>query len=197
MGGERYGGQISWHSIWARRDFASRAPLSNDAYIFASASPFTTIPIVPSFATSSPEAPRRAASRVSVAAVFLAIPFHQISRAMPSSSTTGVESESQHSTPASSPPPANMDDHNEGISKEIQVEEDRMRVQREKEDAKRDAEMEKERQEDIKGGKEMLDKKFQQLEFLMNKSKVSVESSSGTRREGFISLFGLVRKLIG
>jgi ATP-dependent DNA helicase len=33
--------------------------------------------------------------------------------------------------------------------------------------------LEKERQEDIKSGREVLDKKFQQLEFLMNKSKVS------------------------
>ncbi|KAF2193274.1 SNF2 family helicase/ATPase-like protein PasG [Zopfia rhizophila CBS 207.26] len=32
--------------------------------------------------------------------------------------------------------------------------------------------MEKERQEDIKSGKEILDKKFQQLEYLMNKSKL-------------------------
>lgn len=64
-----------------------------------------------------------------------------------------------------------MDDDN--VSKEMQDEEARMRAQREKQDAKRDAQMEKERQEDIKSGKDMLDKKFQQLEFLMNKSKVS------------------------
>jgi ATP-dependent DNA helicase len=49
-----------------------------------------------------------------------------------------------------------------------------VRSQREKEDAKRDAKLEKERQEDIKSGKDMLDKKFQQLEFLMNKSKVGI-----------------------
>jgi ATP-dependent DNA helicase len=57
-------------------------------------------------------------------------------------------------------------------SKSMQEEEERMRVQREKEDAKRDAQLEKERQADIESGKEVLDKKFQQLEFLMNKSKV-------------------------
>jgi ATP-dependent DNA helicase len=57
-------------------------------------------------------------------------------------------------------------------SKSMQEEEERMRTQREKEDAKRDAQLEKERQADIKSGKEVLDKKFQQLEFLMNKSKV-------------------------
>lgn len=64
-----------------------------------------------------------------------------------------------------------MDDDN--VSKEMQDEEARMRAQREKQDAKRDAKLEKEREEDIKSGKDMLDKKFQQLEFLMNKSKVS------------------------
>ena len=52
-----------------------------------------------------------------------------------------------------------------------------MRVQREKNDAKREAQLEKERQEDIKSGKDVLDKKFQQLEFLMNKSKVSIVKS--------------------
>jgi ATP-dependent DNA helicase len=75
-------------------------------------------------------------------------------------------------TPASSPPPANIDDDN--VSKAMQNEEARVRSQREKEDAKRDAKLEKERQEDIKSGKDMLDKKFQQLEFLMNKSKVGI-----------------------
>ncbi|KAF3044952.1 hypothetical protein E8E11_002388 [Didymella keratinophila] len=63
-----------------------------------------------------------------------------------------------------------MDDDN--VPKEMQDEEARMRAQREKQDAKRDARLEKERQEDIKSGKDMLDKKFQQLEFLMNKSKL-------------------------
>jgi hypothetical protein len=61
----------------------------------------------------------------------------------------------------------------ESASKSMQAEEERMRAQREKDDAKRDAKLEKERQEDIKSGRDVLDKKFQQLEFLMNKSKVS------------------------
>jgi ATP-dependent DNA helicase len=61
----------------------------------------------------------------------------------------------------------------EGVSKGMQAEEQRMKAQRVKDDAKRDAKLEKERQEDIKSGREVLDKKFQQLEFLMNKSKVS------------------------
>jgi ATP-dependent DNA helicase len=81
-------------------------------------------------------------------------------------------------TPASSPPPDDMEQNieSESISNAMQQEEERMRVQREKNDAKRDAQMEKERQEDLKSGKDTLDKKFQQLEFLMNKSKVSTRT---------------------
>jgi ATP-dependent DNA helicase len=58
----------------------------------------------------------------------------------------------------------------------LQAEEERMRAQREKNDAKRDAQLERERQEDLKSGKDVLDKKFQQLEFLMNKSKVGLRA---------------------
>jgi ATP-dependent DNA helicase len=65
----------------------------------------------------------------------------------------------------------------ENVSDTMQQEEERMKAQREKNDAKRDAQLEKERQEDIKSGKDILDKKFQQLEFLMNKSKVSTSQS--------------------
>lgn len=92
-------------------------------------------------------------------------------RDMPSSSVSGAGSESQKSTPASSPPPADMGTDTP-VPKGMQEEEDRMRVQREREDAERDAELERERQADIDSGKELLDKKFQQLEFLMNKSKL-------------------------
>ncbi len=88
---------------------------------------------------------------------------------MSASSSTSPKSDP---TPDSSPPPANMDDDN--VSNAMQDEEARMRLQREKQDAKRDAQLEKERLADIKSGKEILDKKFQQLEFLMNKSKVSI-----------------------
>ncbi|KAF2261279.1 SNF2 family helicase/ATPase-like protein PasG [Lojkania enalia] len=91
---------------------------------------------------------------------------------MTSSSVAGADIESHKSTPASSPPPAEMDNVRDSVSKEMLEEEERMRLQREKEDVKRDAELEKERQEDIRSGKEVLDKKFQQLEFLMNKSKL-------------------------
>ncbi|KAF2450146.1 hypothetical protein P171DRAFT_502499 [Karstenula rhodostoma CBS 690.94] len=92
------------------------------------------------------------------------------------SSSSVVDSASQKSTPASSPPPADMDDQPKNgdneVSSSLQQEEDRMRAQREKEDAKREAKLEKERQADIQSGKQVLDKKFQQLEFLMNKSKL-------------------------
>ncbi|KAH7128131.1 SNF2 family N-terminal domain-containing protein [Dendryphion nanum] len=93
---------------------------------------------------------------------------------MNSSSLTGVDSESTKSTPASSPPITNMelDLGNDEVSKQLQEEEDKMRLSRTKVDAKWEAEMKREREEDLKSGKEILDKKFQQLEFLMNKSKL-------------------------
>lgn len=96
-------------------------------------------------------------------------------RDMTSSSLVSSNSSPQKSTPASSPPPIDMESKNaeEGVSKAMQEEEERMRTQREKNDAKRNAQLEKERQDDIKSGRDLLDKKFQQLEFLMNKSKVS------------------------
>jgi ATP-dependent DNA helicase len=92
-------------------------------------------------------------------------------------SSSVVGSASQETTPASSPPPAAMNDQpknddNEAPLSSLQLEEDRMRAQRAHQDAKRDAKLEKERRADIESGKEVLDKKFQQLEFLMNKSKL-------------------------
>jgi ATP-dependent DNA helicase len=60
----------------------------------------------------------------------------------------------------------------EQVPKDMQEEEERMKSQRTKDDAKREAEYERERQADLAGGTEILDKKFQQLEFLMNKSKL-------------------------
>jgi len=87
-------------------------------------------------------------------------------------SASSIMSAKSDPTPDSSPPPANMDDGS--VSKAMQDEETRMTIQREKRDAKRDAQLEKERQEDIQSGKEILDKKFQQLEFLMNKSRVNL-----------------------
>ncbi|KAK7182324.1 hypothetical protein DPSP01_002375 [Paraphaeosphaeria sporulosa] len=92
------------------------------------------------------------------------------------SSSSVVDSASLKTTPASSPPPADMDNQPKNadnkVPSSLQLEEDRIRAQREKEDAKREAKLEKERQADIQSGKDVLDKKFQQLEFLMNKSKL-------------------------
>jgi hypothetical protein len=101
--------------------------------------------------------------------------FRLLARDMTFSADTSAKSSPQKLTPASSPPPAAMekDNNEEGVLDAMQQEEQRMRIQREKNDAKREAQLEKERQEDINSGKDILDKKFQQLEFLMNKSKVS------------------------
>lgn len=89
--------------------------------------------------------------------------------------SSAINSMSPKSTPASSPPPADMANTKSEAGEApngFQQEEDRMRAQREKQDAKREAQLEKERKADIESGKEVLDKKFQQLEFLMNKSKL-------------------------
>ena len=90
---------------------------------------------------------------------------------MTSSSLMSATASPKKSTPASSPPPNDMeqDCKMEGMH----AEEERMRALREKNDAKREAQLERERQEDLKSGRDVLDKKFQQLEFLMNKSKVN------------------------
>ncbi|KAF2817411.1 uncharacterized protein BDZ99DRAFT_373440 [Mytilinidion resinicola] len=91
---------------------------------------------------------------------------------MVSSSITAADTASQKSTPASSPPSIEMEDVDHGVSKEMLAEEEQMRLRREKEDAKREAKLEKERKEDLQGGKEVLDTKFKALEHLMNKSKL-------------------------
>lgn len=70
-----------------------------------------------------------------------------------------------------------MGDHSGDVSKQMQAEEEKARLQREKQDEKTAKRMAKERQNDLDEGKELLDKKFQQLEFLMNKSKVSPSKS--------------------
>lgn len=89
---------------------------------------------------------------------------------MTSSSITSAAAQA-HATAASSTPPLETT-NSECVSKAMQKEEERMKTQREKSDAKRDAQLEQERREDLQSGKDVLDKKFQQLEFLMNKSKV-------------------------
>jgi ATP-dependent DNA helicase len=88
--------------------------------------------------------------------------------------TTGADTESQKSTPASSPPPVDMEGVSNGVSKEMQVVEEQMRLKHEKDDLEREQKMEKERQEDLKGGKEVLDAKFKALEHLLSKSKVGL-----------------------
>jgi hypothetical protein len=93
-------------------------------------------------------------------------------RDMTSSSIPSIKSSRHKPTPASLK--MEKETKAESVSDAMQQEEERMKAQREKNDAKRDAQLEKERQEDIKSGRDILDKKFQQLEFLMNKSKVSI-----------------------
>ncbi|KAF2197289.1 SNF2 family helicase/ATPase-like protein PasG [Delitschia confertaspora ATCC 74209] len=91
---------------------------------------------------------------------------------MPSSYFTSAHTSPQESTPASSPPAADMEENKDNVSKKMLEEEEKLRVLREKEDKKLEEKMEKERQVDLKSGRDVLDKKFQQLEFLMNKSKL-------------------------
>jgi ATP-dependent DNA helicase len=78
-----------------------------------------------------------------------------------------------------------MGSHEE-VPKGMKEEEERMKAQRAKDDAKRNAELEQERQADHAGGTEILDKKFQQLEFLMNKNKLyaNVMLAQMQRQEG-------------
>ncbi len=80
-----------------------------------------------------------------------------------------------HSTPASSPPPAESGDN--GISKAMQDEEEKMARTREREEAKRDERMAKQRQKDVAGGKKVMDQKFKALEYLLSQSKVRTRFS--------------------
>lgn len=77
------------------------------------------------------------------------------------------------STPASSPPPAAMEDEqSHHISATMAAEEEKMREVSRKQDEQRDRKFADEREKDIKGGKEVVDTKFKALEFLLNQSKV-------------------------
>ena len=164
---------ISWHSsIKLRRDCATR----DDIDLAFSSKRVSFTPLLP-FATAAPDTIHQVAfASCLLQFVLYAFSIEQL-LAMTSSSVS-ADSESQKSTPASSPPPVDMDESKENDPSGLQAEEAKMRSKREKEDAERDAQLEKERQEDLEGGKEILDKKFQQLEFLMNKSKVSVRAVS-------------------
>lgn len=57
----------------------------------------------------------------------------------------------------------------------MREEEEKMARIREKEEAKRDEHMAKERKKDIEGGKEVVDTKFKALEYLLSQSKVSTQ----------------------
>ena len=55
---------------------------------------------------------------------------------------------------------------------------------REKEEAKRDERMAKERQKDVDSGKDAVDHKFKALEYLLSQSKVSEDISMSSRQDG-------------
>ncbi|KAF1811631.1 hypothetical protein P152DRAFT_514776 [Eremomyces bilateralis CBS 781.70] len=60
----------------------------------------------------------------------------------------------------------------EPVSQSMQSEEENLRTAHEQEDAKRDEELKKERQQDLSGGKGAVDKKFKALEYLLSQSKL-------------------------
>jgi ATP-dependent DNA helicase len=93
---------------------------------------------------------------------------------MTSSITTPSSLANDESTPASSPPSADIDmEKGTGISEAMLREEERMQRAAEKKQAARDDKMEAERRKDLKAGTEAVDKKFKALEYLLNQSKVS------------------------
>ena len=61
----------------------------------------------------------------------------------------------------------------EGVSGTMRAEEERMRTASRKQEEQRASKLEKEREADIKGGKDGVDTKFKALEFLLSQSKVS------------------------
>lgn len=67
----------------------------------------------------------------------------------------------------------------EDVSGTMRAEEERMRAVSRKEEEQRASKLEKEREADIKGGKEGVDTKFKALEFLLSQSKVSVACGFG------------------
>lgn len=60
----------------------------------------------------------------------------------------------------------------QGVSATMRAEEERMREASKQEEITRDANLEKQRQEDMKGGQDGLDKKFKALEYLLSQSKL-------------------------
>lgn len=88
------------------------------------------------------------------------------------------------STPASSPATGglDMDDAAEKtleyasnpLSEGMEKEEAKMNAIRDKQDSERARQLEKERENDIKGGKDVVDTKYKALEFLLSQSKVCI-----------------------
>jgi ATP-dependent DNA helicase len=92
---------------------------------------------------------------------------------MPASASSHATSQSFVNTPDSSPPPADVETMAEsGISEAMRHEEEKMQQKTKQDQARRDEEMAKERQKDVEGGEEVVDKKFKSLEYLLKKSKV-------------------------
>ena len=71
----------------------------------------------------------------------------------------------------------------------MRLEEEEMLRKRQRDQAQRDEAMARERQKDIDGGTLGVDKKFKQLEYLLNQSKVPAFSISNLRRN--LSSFSL------
>ncbi|KAK3081709.1 hypothetical protein LTS18_003654, partial [Coniosporium uncinatum] len=88
-----------------------------------------------------------------------------------SSVASEVESPNK-STPASSPPLADSPESSDGLPDSMQKEEQDMRNNREKADAKREKEMAAKRQKDLEGGSAKLDEKFNQLQYLIKQSQL-------------------------
>ncbi|KIW02331.1 uncharacterized protein PV09_06476 [Verruconis gallopava] len=92
---------------------------------------------------------------------------------MPASSSCSMSAgRSPRSTPASSPPPDMNNSEDRAQSDEMRHEIEEMARRRREEQAARDAEMEKKRNEDLKGGQKHMDDKFKALNYLLNQSKL-------------------------
>jgi ATP-dependent DNA helicase len=63
----------------------------------------------------------------------------------------------------------------QGISEAMRLEEEQIQQKRQQQQAKRDEEMAQERQKDVEGGEQVVDKKFKALEYLLNQSKVETK----------------------
>lgn len=73
---------------------------------------------------------------------------------------------------STSTPPTSPDNHEDGPTKEMQHEEDRMAEIRRKHDEKREKQLAAQREQDLKGGKDAVDSKYKALEYLLSQSKL-------------------------